>query len=471
MNPVPSPILVVNPPLAHPAAPPAALGRALARAGADLYDANREYLRGLPGMERAWSLLRSPAFYQPQRCLKALLALERALETPPAPRDQERLWQEGLAPRLEGRRELVLAAGDARQRAAAQYLAGRARRRQSSLAVELAPGADQDQAQPPAAPLPGFQPAAPELVPPLPLLSLADQGIDPAKLADQGRRLVLWQAPEGLDSPGQAQARLRAAAKAGLWNHLLLPPEPHSPALAELARFAWDYPGRVHSWSWQDDPAWPRQDRRGPGRPWWSLLGHAAYLELYLRRHGRQALRRWRLSPEDGRLYTLGENIQYHFRKPSDIPPPLLEEIERLIVAGGKVKPDWVGHNLRRAHLIAYALEEGVLVGTETLKVPRPQYIEDVRKQTGLDLSGYLERGYISVLPHYRGLGVAQKLVSGLRERARDKKIFLAIPTENLAPQELTKRYHTRPVATYLSPRVGKEVSIWMPGEQEPDYA
>ncbi len=467
------PIMVVNPPLTHPATPNPALLRALAQAGpgAHLYDANRQCLLARPGMEQAWKTLTSPEFYRPQACLKALLSLEHALEKQPSSAELTRLWERAQTARKPaGRLRLLLAVGQPGQAAAARHLAGMAAACYPRAALELVEGGDADAAAP-AGPEPellrrGFRPAAPELVfPPVPRELMAGD-LDPMALAERGERLVLWRIPAELDSAAPAQARLRAAAKAGIWNHLLLPPKPHSPALAELARFAWEFPGQAHSWSWRDDPAWPRRDPAAPGRPWWSLLGHPAYLLLYLERHGRRRVRRWRLSA-GGRLYTLGRNLEYHFRRPGEIPGPLLREIEALIVTGGRVGPDWVAHNLRRAFLIAYAREEGVVVGTETLKRPRPEYIQAVREQSGLDLSDYLERGYLAVLPHYRGLGVAKKLVDGLVRRSRGKKTFLAIPEDNLAPQELTKPWGTKPVATYVSDRVGKRVSIWISPEGE----
>ncbi len=472
MNKSPSSTLVLNPPLVHPAAPSPALLRALARAGrgAQLYDANREYLRGRPGMERAWDLLTSPEFYRPRACLDALLRLEQVLEEAPTGAELAWLWEQaGTARRLAGHSRLLLAAGQPGQAAAARRLARLAAARRPGLALELVNQGGVVAAAP-AGPEPKlvrglFRPAAPELVLPPSPRDLAADDTDPGVLAERGERLVLWQVSAELEDAGRARSRLRAAAKAGLWNHLLLPPEPHSPALAELARFAWEFPGQAHSWSWLGDSAWPRRDPAGPGRPWWSLLGHPSYLLLYLEKHGREQVRRWRLTPAGDRLYTLGRNIEYRFHRPGDMPASLLEEIEALIITWGRVRPDWVARNLRRAFLIAYAREEGVVVGSETLKQPRPEYIQAVKEQSGLDLTGYLERGYLAVLPHYRGLGVAKKLVDGLVQRSRGKKTFLAIPDDNLAPQELTRPWGTKPVATYVSERVGRAVSIWISPE------
>jgi GNAT superfamily N-acetyltransferase len=122
-----------------------------------------------------------------------------------------------------------------------------------------------------------------------------------------------------------------------------------------------------------------------------------------------------------------------------------------------------VRHNLERAFLIACVTENAILVGNSSLKHPRPEYIEAVSRQSGIDLTGYLERGYTSVRPEYRGLGIGAQLLAGLTERAGEHAIFSVIAEGNVATQKMAIRNRTRRVATFYSSRAGKEVGIWIP--------
>ncbi len=108
-------------------------------------------------------------------------------------------------------------------------------------------------------------------------------------------------------------------------------------------------------------------------------------------------------------------------------------------------------------------MEEGLIVGNSSLKRPRRELVERVKKQTGLDLSEYLERGYTSVRPEYRGLGMGTKLLEGLTARIGKRKLFSIIGSDNVATQKIALRNKTKQVATYYSERLGKEVGVWVP--------
>jgi len=162
-------------------------------------------------------------------------------------------------------------------------------------------------------------------------------------------------------------------------------------------------------------------------------------------------------------IYKKGYNIEFHFVKPDELPTGYLDKICRIVEAGGSVGTKWVRHNLKRSFLIGYVLVKKVIVGASCLKHPRPEYIEVVKKQSGLDLSGYLERGYTSVKPAYHGLGIGTKLLEGLTLRAGDRKIFSIISEDNAATKKIAVRNRTRQVATYFSEKMGKQVEIWMP--------
>ncbi len=336
----------------------------------------------------------------------------------------------------------------------------------------------------PAARLAGLAPRLPG--PDLPL-GLAASLEDPtdhellAALARGGVRLLQWQAPAaGL---AETQAALTAAARAGLWNHLVLPSEDPESLDEELLEFIGANPSVAHSWSRPAPWPWsPRPSQAGaepraraysqvaplPGRPLWRIMAEPAHLLLYLARHGREAVLRWR-ARGDGRVYTLGANLRYVFDKPERIGPGRLEEIARLVLDAGKVKPHWLRHNLSHAYVVGYAEEEGVIVGTDTLKRPRDEYIARIKEQSGVDLTGYTERGYISVRPEYRTLGVGSRLIQGIIGRAEGRKMVIITGADNLPAQRVLARNSQRLVRTYHSQRLGKDMQIWMPGEQDPE--
>jgi GNAT superfamily N-acetyltransferase len=184
---------------------------------------------------------------------------------------------------------------------------------------------------------------------------------------------------------------------------------------------------------------------------------------LLVDRLTRDRLLRLRVDDDGERLFTIGATLAYHFLPPDRLPDGYLEEICAMVAAGGTVAPTHVRFNLLRAHLIGYVQEKGVIVGNSSLKNPRPEYIEAVQRQTRLDLTGFVERGYTSVRPEYRGLGIGTRLLEGLTQRAGDRKIFSVIAEDNAATKIIAIRNRTRKVATYFSEKAGKPVGIWMP--------
>jgi len=124
-----------------------------------------------------------------------------------------------------------------------------------------------------------------------------------------------------------------------------------------------------------------------------------------------------------------------------------------------------VRHNLERAFLIGYVIEDGGIAGNSSLKRPRPEYIQKVKDQYGLDLSNHLERGYTSVRPEYRGLGIGTRLLKGLTDRAGKRNIFSIISEDNVATQKIAVHNRTRQPASFYSESMGKQIGIWMPEE------
>jgi GNAT superfamily N-acetyltransferase len=294
-------------------------------------------------------------------------------------------------------------------------------------------------------------------------------------------RTLIWQDPAG--ALPEITAQLYRATKAGCWNHLVLPDTPEQPLIEALIRFASANPNIIHSWCRTRAPLSGFSDVRTlypsgnpaygatrplPGMPVWQKLQDPLYLDAYVARLGAKTLARMYLL-EDDRLHEVGSQMTFSFVPPAQLPPGHLDEIVRMVEAGGSVQTQWVRHNLERAFLIGYVEENGVIVGNSSLKHPRKEYIEAVSAQSGLDLSNYLERGYTSVRPEYRSLGVGARLLAGLTQRAGDYKIFSIIAEDNVATQKMAIRNRTRRVATFYSERSRKTMSVWIPEEMLDD--
>jgi len=310
-----------------------------------------------------------------------------------------------------------------------------------------------------------------------------------AALARGGLRLIHWSAPSGAgleNDPLLAALNktLVSASRTGLWNHLKLPMEGSDSWAQALLDFAGSNPQVVHSWSrpipwpWSPRPisyiGEPRAEAYRqvaplPGGPLWRKLAGPAHLLLYLERHGCDTVRHWRVRPEGDSVFRLGENLEYNFAEPKTIPPEVMEEIALLVLAAGKVKPQWLRFNQANAYLVAFVREKGVIVGTSTLKRLRPEYIESIKEQAGFDLTGYTERGYISIRPEYRGTGIGNALVQGMIARAQGRKMVIITGEDNLAGQKLLARNNQRLALTYFSKRLNKPMQIWMPREQDPE--
>ncbi len=300
----------------------------------------------------------------------------------------------------------------------------------------------------------------------LSLCSTSDNAIEPDIIAMDSDNAIVqlqWRVRGPLPDLGF----FKAFSQAGIWNHLMLPGE-H--ALLETWQAVTSQPNIIHSWECVrtsdrgcDAVQTYGQVRPLTGRPLWQMIGDPVGRFLLVDRLTKNLMLRLRVDSDNESLYTVGDALDYHFLPPDRLPEGYLDGICAMVAAGGTVAATHVRHNLKRAHLIGYALEKGVIVGNSSLKNPRPEYIDMVRRQSGLDLTGYLERGYTSVRPEYRGLGIGTRLLEGLTRRAGDRKIFSVIAEDNAATQVIAKRNHTRQVATYFSQKAGKAVGIWMP--------
>lgn len=305
--------------------------------------------------------------------------------------------------------------------------------------------------------------------------SLAPDQNEFADIAAAGVCFIRWQNPQ-TDIKGFLNT-LRQCAKARIWNHVEIPAVADKTRIDELKRRIASNPNIAHSWSPESGNSaaaasiFPIPEDSGvyakvfrlPGQPFGRYLQDPAHLLLYLQHHGFNAVRQWQLKDDPPVIYTLGQRISYHYLKPADLPSGYLDEICRMIEAGGSVGIKWVRHNLKRAFLIGYALEEDVIVGNSSLKHPRTEYLKAVSQQSGLDLNRFLERGYTSVRPEYRGLGIGTRLLKGLTSRAGDRKVFSIIGTDNVAAQKMAIRNNTKQVAAFYSERAQKELGVWIP--------
>ena len=291
-----------------------------------------------------------------------------------------------------------------------------------------------------------------------------------------GMRLIKWRDPAGHSEP--LTNALWDVSKNGVWNHVMIPAGMESKLEQGLISFMNANPNIAHSWvrcksprlpfessvnQVEQEPGGYMQVAKLPGHPLWRGLNDLVYILLYVNRFGIKKVMRWRVRDDGCSVYALSKEISYHFVKPQDLPLGYLDEICRMVEAGGSVGTRWVKYNLERAFLIGYAIEEGVIVGNSSLKRPRPEYVEAVSRQSGLNLSQYLERGYTSVRPEYRGMGIGAKLLEGLTVRVGKRKVFSIIGEDNVATQKIALRNKTKRVATFYSERLGKEVGVWIP--------
>jgi ribosomal protein S18 acetylase RimI-like enzyme len=159
----------------------------------------------------------------------------------------------------------------------------------------------------------------------------------------------------------------------------------------------------------------------------------------------------------------LQDSISLHFRKPANVAPGTLVQIENLVRQGEAVGTKLLRDNLRNAYLIGYATEQGGrVIGTVTLKIPQEPYRKKLEKATDFKLSGYLERGYTSVAPDYRGLKVGDQLIKGLNQRSKGKKIYLTIRMDNAYAIKLTHENNMTLAATFINEGTGHEIGLFV---------
>ena len=302
-------------------------------------------------------------------------------------------------------------------------------------------------------------------------------------LVDRGLAMIHWQ----LRGPDAVLPRtlLWQASKQGVWNHvsgkgLFKPAAEGAPEDKTTGGWIANNPNIVHSFENFGPAATSREFIPGsvlvpsglmtygrlpdlPGLALWQMVRAPELLRSIVARIGKKELLRLRLDPVSGRLFRLGQTLEYHFKRPDEIRPERMEEIIAMVDAGGSVDITHVRKNLARAYLIGYALEDGIVAGNSSLKHPRRQFIDRLKESTGLDFTRCVERGYTSVRPEYRAMGIGARLLEGLTARARGVKIFSIIGEDNLATQKIAIRNRTKKIAVYFSEKTGKDMGVWMP--------
>ncbi len=298
----------------------------------------------------------------------------------------------------------------------------------------------------------------------------------PAPREDGGGSVIVWRHPQGkLASISRA---LFQAAKQGHWNHLVLSAQDDPSLVARLKGFADENPYIIHSWCRREKPLSKYSDAMDfypvgnpsygktaplPGQPMWQRLQDPVYLQACLARRSAKLVVQQRVSDDEREMATLGSRLVYCYLPPGQLPPGYLDEIIMMVEAGGTVGSQWLRYNLERAFLIGYAEENGIIVGNSSLKHPRQEYVAAVSAQCGIDLHDYLERGYTSVRPEYRSMGIGAKLLEGLTVRAEGYKVYSVIAEDNVATQKMAVRNRTRLVASFFSERTQKQIGIWIP--------
>ncbi len=303
-------------------------------------------------------------------------------------------------------------------------------------------------------------------------------------LFSSGLRLINW---EG-DSARIPERILWKVSKQGIWNHLgpdLFIQQGNSQGGSDQVKFIVNNPNIVHSY--QDTNQGIRginqdliQDESAnenllsklmdyakvkplPGIPFWNLLGEAGCLLVYLSQLTKNSLICLRADVAENSILSLGSQMNFIYQSPIDLPPGVLDEICKMVEAGGSVDTTHVRSNLEKAFLIGYAIENKVIIGNSSLKHPRKAFIKRLESMTGVDFTNFVERGYTSVRPEYRAMGVGAKLLEGLTKRAEERKVFSIISEENLATQKIAIRNNTKKILTYFSEKLNKKMGVWMP--------
>jgi len=318
--------------------------------------------------------------------------------------------------------------------------------------------------------------------------SLPDDESFLSGLFSAGLRLIIWE--KDTKSARISEKILWAASKIGIWNHVASPDlfgeqwnneGPYGKGDQDL-KFIVNNPNIVHSFqNFNQDkitdfiqdkllssavPAGLMEYAKVqplPGIPFWNILGNPVCLLAYLNKMTKKVLGSLRVNLATQSVIYLGSQMVFIYQSPKDLPPEVLDEICKMVDAGGSVDITHVRSNLEKAHLIGYAMENGVIIGNSSLKHPRKVFMDRLKQMTGVDFTNFVERGYTSVRPEYRAMGVGARLLDGLTKRVENHRVFSIISEDNLATQKIALRNNTKKILTYFSGKLKKEMGVWMP--------
>lgn len=157
--------------------------------------------------------------------------------------------------------------------------------------------------------------------------------------------------------------------------------------------------------------------------------------------------------------------IAYFFERPTDISTEIMGQIQDLIERCGGVGTAYIEENLRNAFFIGYAMHGDHVIGTVPHKYPKEEYRRKIEAATGLDLTGYIERGYTSVEPLFRDQDIADILIKGLIERSKSRNIYVTIRLDNIPPLKLTYKNNMFFAGKFIHHKTGNEIGVFVSHE------
>jgi GNAT superfamily N-acetyltransferase len=200
------------------------------------------------------------------------------------------------------------------------------------------------------------------------------------------------------------------------------------------------------------------------GYPAWFYMRIREYLFIYLSRFPMETVWRWKVDFKRLQVFSAGQRVSYGFLRGEELDHGLMKRLKALISLGGEVGVSWVDENLKEALWVGYAEEAGRIVATMSHKRPKQKYLDYLLEKTGLDLSGYLERGYSFVRPEYRGLGIGDRLLKGLVERSPGQKIYVTSRLDNIPAIRLTRKNGMVLKAEFINERTGHRIGVFVNG-------
>lgn len=148
--------------------------------------------------------------------------------------------------------------------------------------------------------------------------------------------------------------------------------------------------------------------------------------------------------------------------RPDELSAKDLDSLAAFVRVHGRVPPERVRANLAGAFAIAVADIAGQTAGLSCLKVPRPAYLEDLCRRTGLNLRGFLERGYTCVAPDFRGRGLARRLTSSLQRAAGERPFYVLAGAEDPIIDRLLQDTGMARLLDFDSRKAGRRLALWV---------